>query len=175
MKCAEFIGKLYRDDSFNECADHYGVCQACRTIYKEEYELEKALRNLGNDSREYDISGAVKREIRARRTRNRELSLAKISIWTLIGISTAYSIWFIAPIAVDLIGLLFNGLLSAGMSFSMILTGFAANFEKTGKSLAIGINNEFVYLMAAICGLSIIILFVESKEFLVKLRFMLNR
>jgi predicted anti-sigma-YlaC factor YlaD len=175
MKCAEFINKLYRDDSFDECASHYRVCQACRIMYKDEYELEKALRDLGNDSREFDISGAVKREIRTRRIKNRELSLAKISIWALIGLATVYCIWLMAPIAVNWIGLLFNGLQSVGISFGTILTGCAAISEKTGKSLAMGINKEFVYLMAAICGLSMIILFKESKEFLVKLRFMLNR
>jgi hypothetical protein len=175
MKCAEFISKLYRDDSFNECASHYRVCQACRIMYKDEYELEAALQNLGGDVREFDISGAVKREIRARRTRNRELSLAKTSIWTFVGLAAAYFIWLIAPITVDWVGLIFNGLRSTGITFSSILTGCAAISEKTGKSWAMGINKEFVYLMAAIGGLSMIILFIESKEFLVKLRIMLNR
>lgn len=175
MKCGDFLEALHGEDSFADCARHYNQCSDCRERYKSDFALESALRGINNECRNIDISASVRREIRDKQIRKRELSTAKIIIWGAIILASVYLAVSMIPIMADWSASAISGLNKARSSISSLMAGTAGIQEKTDKIFSMGYNGEVFGALLVICGLSMVFLFIQSKEFLVRLRMRLNR
>lgn len=176
MKCSDFIESLYGEDSFAECVSHYRRCPICREKYKSDFELESYLKNIMPDYRDIDLSVSIKREIRNRQIRRRELSIARVATWVLTGLATVYFVIWIGAVFGGWVNLTCDGLQSFGLVLKSLMP---ANDIKVSvavdKIISIKNSNELIGILVVICALSLSALFVQSKEYLIKLRLMLNR
>lgn len=175
MKCVDFIEALYEGESFEACIRHYGQCPDCREKYRAEYEMEVALRGLNRDCRNYDLSNSVRKEIRNRQIRARELSAARLVVWLIIGIAIAFFVISVIPFVSGWRNIAQEGLKSAESSGNLLSAINSRIHQAANRILSMEINKELIGFLLVMCGLSLTALFIQSKEFLVRLRVRLNR
>ncbi len=176
MKCGDFIETLHEEDSFAECVRHYKQCPDCRRRYKSDFELESVLRDIKQGCRSVDLSGSVKNEIRSHQIRRRELSAARLTTWVLIGLAVAYFIILAVPIFDNWPNIIREGFQSAESNLGSLIISRDFGIKETfDKVISIGFRKELIGFMIVICVLSLAVLVIQSKEYLIKLRLMLNR
>lgn len=176
MKCGDFLQKLHEEDSFAECVRHYKQCPNCRERYKSDFELEAVLRDIKHDCRSADLSGSVKSEIRHRQIRRRELSAARLATWAMVGLAVVYFMILVVPIFDNWPNIIREGFQTAESNLeSLIVVKDFGVKETFDKIISVGYRKELIGFMIVICVLSLAVLVIEFKEYLIKLRLILNR
>jgi predicted anti-sigma-YlaC factor YlaD len=176
MKCGDFLEALREEDSFVECVRHYKQCPDCRERHKSDFELEAVLRDIKQGCRSVDLSSSVKSEIRIRQIRRRELSAARLTTWVMIGLAVVYFIILVVPIFDNWPNIIREGFQSAESNLgSLIIVKDFGVKEMFDKIVSVGFRKELIGFMIVICVLSLAVLVIQSKEYLIKLRLMLNR
>jgi hypothetical protein len=175
MNCADFIRSLYRGETFDDCARHYGSCPECRVKYKDDFRLELALKGLGNDCREFDLAASVKKAIKIKQRTRRELSIAKWFVWTFAGLVSLILGYLAIPMASNWFGKILAEPQPVGKPFGWLtLLINNAHYQLNNVRLSEA-DRGLIYLALIFLVIAILFLAIELKGFLVRLRVILNR
>jgi|GEM_PF-4678635 hypothetical protein len=176
MKFGDFHDAFQGENSLTGHFCHYDRCQAGRKKSNLDLELEAVLKEFKNDCRVTDLSNSVRREIRNRRLIRRKVSVARMAVGVLIGSAVVYFVILMMPIAENWFNMARDGLMSIEPFFRSVL---AANntvvIETTDIIISTLSYKGLIGIVSAVWVLSLVFLFIQSKEFLIKLRLLLNR
>jgi hypothetical protein len=162
MKCADVLEILHGDNGDLEAvARHIKNCPVCAERYGRDFELEMALKKLGNEVEAVDIISQVSDALYLRQKRQVRFNLARRWVWIFTGMAIVMFLVVTVPFWTDLFKEIYGYFYSAVDALDKYAETFTGNLISS-EDFSRNFTN-FLYLLAVVLAGIFIYLWREFK------------